>query len=381
MLQKEKILKKHNNKIWKGEKNGRYYTYIYENGKRKLLSKKSLEELQNAIIEHLSGKGKEKTVKKNIFRNLCIEWLEQKLEFKEIKKGSYDRYINDYHKYIEKDIIFKKSITEITEYELEIWCKSTIKNHSLTAKAWGNVRVLILGTFKFAKRKGLKIFSITDFFQNLALSKNLFKHSNKKQAEYQVFTDEEVEMIIEYVKNNHNSILNCGVLLAFYTGMRSGELSALKKCDIKDNVISIRRTEQRQKDTNNHYCYTVSEGGKTDASIRDIVITQDCVKLIEHIKRLNPKGEYLLMENDVRYIGKKYTVRLYQICEKLNIQKRSLHKARKTYCTKLINGGVDKSVILAQVGHTDIKTTELYYLYNNKNKKQILKQVENAVSY
>ncbi|MCI8894730.1 MAG: site-specific integrase [Lachnospiraceae bacterium] len=37
------------------------------------------------------------------------------------------------------------------------------------------------------------------------------------------------------------------------------------------------------------------------------------------------------------------------------------NKARKTYATKLINSGVDESLVIKQMGHTSIDCTKNYY--------------------
>lgn len=58
-----------------------------------------------------------------------------------------------------------------------------------------------------------------------------------------------------------------------------------------------------------------------------------------------------------------------------------MHKARKTYATKLINGGVDESLIIKRMGHTSIDCTKNYYYFNNKNDEEAIKQIERAISY
>lgn len=58
------------------------------------------------------------------------------------------------------------------------------------------------------------------------------------------------------------------------------------------------------------------------------------------------------------------------ICDRIGIGERSIHKARKTYATKLIDGNVPESVIKTQMGHTDIRTTlDHYYLITRQRVK------------
>ncbi len=58
-----------------------------------------------------------------------------------------------------------------------------------------------------------------------------------------------------------------------------------------------------------------------------------------------------------------------------------MHKARKTYATKLINGGVDESLVIKQMGHTSIDCTKNYYYFNNKSAEEAERQIEDAISY
>ena len=50
--------------------------------------------------------------------------------------------------------------------------------------------------------------------------------------------------------------------------------------------------------------------------------------------------------------------------------KKSLNKIRKTYGTILLDNGVEESLVIAQMGHTDIKTTKRYYYRNRKSLQQ-----------
>ena len=64
----------------------------------------------------------------------------------------------------------KRKIKDVTEDELYDFCKDTISNNKLTAKAWGNVRTLIIGTWKYAKRKHFTDLSISQFMGDLDIS-------------------------------------------------------------------------------------------------------------------------------------------------------------------------------------------------------------------
>ena len=56
-----------------------------------------------------------------------------------------------------------------------------------------------------------------------------------------------------------------------------------------------------------------------------------------------------------------------------------MHKARATYGTTLYDAQVPKSIIISQMGHTDIRTTEQYYYYDNKNEAEKRKYITYAL--
>ena len=95
---------------------------------------------------------------------------------------------------------------------------------------------------------------------------------------------------------------------------------------------------------------------------------------------MNPWGEYLFMENGQRIKGRAFSVKIAKICNYVGIQPRSIHKARKTYGTKLLNAGLNEKLIESQMGHTDITTTKGYYWFNNSTEDEIKKLVAGAIN-
>ena len=74
-------------------------------------------------------------------------------------------------------------------------------------------------------------------------------------------------------------------------------------------------------------------------------------------------------------------MKLRNICTQLGIQRRSMHKIRKTYATQLINSGASESLVMRQLGHTSITTTLRHYYYDNTTDIDAHKQVEKAIAY
>lgn len=377
MNERVKFLENHENKIWQGA-NGRWYTYLPDEKSkdgRKLVKRSSKQSIEDSIVEFYKQMETDPYIK-----DIFYMWIDSKLSYGEILKQTYDRYETDFYRFFEKSNLYDMKFKYITEPILEDFIKTTIHDKKLTAKGWANLRTLINGIFKYAKKQGYTKLSITQFMGDLDISKKSFRKVIKSDDEM-VFTDEEIDMIVNYINNAEPSIINLGIILSFQAGLRSGELAALKYSDLKGHILTVSKTEIRYKDADDrHYVFEVRECTKGEDGIRNVVVTDFAIKTIKQARRLNPFGEYLFMKNGQRIKGKAFTVKLVKICNILGITPRSIHKARKTYGTKLLNAGINEKLIEKQMGHTDISTTKGYYFYNNKKMEETIDIITSAIN-
>ena len=65
-----------------------------------------------------------------------------------------------------------------------------------------------------------------------------------------------------------------------------------------------------------------------------------------------------------------FSGRLRRVCRWAGVGYKSLHKIRKTVVTELMDHQVPLPVIQGQVGHASASTTESFYHFNNKTKKE-----------
>lgn len=197
--------------------------------------------------------------------------------------------------------------------------------------------------------------------------------TNIKEDHEEVFTEDEEKTIINYLENNLDP-QNIGLLVMIVTGIRVGELASLKRSDICEGSLKIRRTETREEDENGIAHYVVKDFPKTKAGWREVAIPKGWDWLLKKMKCLNPFQEYVFINSQ----GKRMTTnsfrrRLKIVCNKFGIYPKSPHKIRKTYGTILMDEGLDKQFILNQMGHSSINVTERSY---HRNRKTIEKKRE-----
>lgn len=366
-MENEEFLNQHQQTIWQ-DPAGRWSTYLpaTEKTKRRLIKKTYREDLDKEIIRFYRD-----TVNSPTFREVFYEWAKQKLQFGEITKTTFDKYELSLKRYFKDDFRIK----EVDEDFLEAYIKKTIHEQALTQKGWSDMRILINGVFKYAKKQGLTDISITTFMGDLDLSRRAFKKKVVTDEE-SVFTENEIANIKAEILERP-TIVKLGILLAFQTGMRAGEISSVKFSDINGRTLRIHRTEIRYKEDGKNV-YSVRESTKGRDGARTIYITDGALDTINKIRTLN-SGEYMMERNGVRIHSKALTKELYKICDTIGIRRRSLHKARKTYASMLIDAGVPDKLIMRQMGHTDLSTTMNHYYFNNRSNVENSQIIDEAI--
>ncbi len=370
--EREYYISLHQYERWQG-KNGKWYTYIPEKEGRVLKKRNSETDILNLIVDHYKSKKEAPTISE-VFK----DWVNTKLETNEIGRGTFDRYNNDYIRFFKGTNFERMKVKDVTEDDIEDFIRKTIMEHKLTRKAFANCRILIFGIFKRAKKNKYTQLSISWFMKDLELSNNIFTKVVHKKED-QVYQEDEIPLTTEYLKNNP-TMLNLGLLLAFQSGLRCGELAALKPSDIVGKRIHVQRQEIKYKDPITNKCtHEIKEYPKTDMGDRYVIITDGTMETIEKIKQLNPVGEYLFETDGKRIMAHCYNGAINRMCAALNIPKKSMHKIRRTYGTTLIDEGVAESIITEQMGHSDISTTQKFYYFSNKTQKTKEAQIEKAI--
>lgn len=371
MRKRSELLQKHTYEIWQG-KDGRWYTYLPDDKSGRVKRSRSTKhDLEDMIIQYIKDKEENPTIKE-----LYDEWLGRKLELGEISLATKNRYDRQFN--LCMDEFAYKKIKNIEENDVEDFLIEAVHRHELTVKGFSNLKTIIIGVFKRAKKKKFISYSISNVIKDMEVSRKMFR-VDRKNDESLVFSETEVPIITKYLAEHSDNIKNLGILLLFKTGLRPGELSALKKQDIVGNVIHVCRTEIKYYDDDGHKFIEVRDFPKTEAGIRDVIVPKDSLWILDKIRRLCPFGEYVFEHNGKRIQTSRFSYRFEAVCNQIKIPYRSLNKIRKTYGTILIDAGVDESLVISQMGHTDIKTTMMYYYKDRKDLKRKAEIINNVV--
>lgn len=280
-MKKQEILKKYH--YWQGS-DGRFYFKYRDNdtGKKKKISRASEEAIQDVILKFHA-----ETAEKHTLVTVFSEWMNDKISCGELQEASIIKYKNNAKRFFAVDEDFSNAdVKTMNDDIMESYVKKVIYTLGLTAKGYSDFRTIIKGTLKYAKRKKYTAYSIASFFLDFVPGKNAFSRAAKHESDASCFKKSELKRLKNKLLEN-GRIRDLALLLQMYTGIRVGELTALKSCDnIAKNKLLIRRTESGGIDPETNLRTTrIKETSKTAAGDREMILTMECQNIIDILKK------------------------------------------------------------------------------------------------
>lgn len=160
-----------------------------------------------------------------------------------------------------------------------------------------------------------------------------------------------------------------GILICLYTGLRLGEICALKweDIDFQCRTIHFNRTVQRIRSEQGDKKTMLHEGPpKTPCSIREIPIPEFlCPFLLEY----KDDGIYVL--NKVSPMEPRtYQYKFHSYLSKALVQKSHFHTLRHTFATNCISNGADVKSVSEILGHSNVNITLNKYVHPSMDTKR-----------
>ena len=244
---KEQILQAHPYEIFQS-KDGRYRTYVKDSSLstgRRMIAKSTLQKLEDALVEHYEATNNSDAASLISLSMLYPDWIRYKALH--VEATTIDRVKKDWKRYYADSEIINKPIRQITKLELDEWIHSMIRQYCMDKHQYGNFSLIIRQELQYAVDRGI----INDNLFNYVRvdKKRVLRQEHKKTDETQVFSIKELDGICacaekDYVGNKRpkHKLAPLAVVFLFQTGIRLGEVSALKFEDVLDDEIIIRRT-------------------------------------------------------------------------------------------------------------------------------------------
>ena len=302
--------------------------------------------------------------KKILYKDWIYTWLLEKKDY--IKESTYANYSNNIFNHIIPKLgnyyLNELNHKVIQDFLLEL-SKNGRKDNTggLAEKTIKDITIIIKGSIK----KGIN----EDKIKHIELTFN-YPKDNKENKLY-VLTKREQNKITNYVLENINS-RNIGLLISLYSGIRIGELCALRweDVDFKKNCLTINKTIQRVyiKDKDKNISKVIITTPKTKNANREIPINKDFLEILKKVK--SEKKNYILTGNEKYIEPRTYRKYFNKILDELKIKHFNFHSLRHTFATNCISLGVDYKTVSELLGHANVNITLNLYVHPRYSQKK-----------
>lgn len=168
--------------------------------------------------------------------------------------------------------------------------------------------------------------------------------------------------ILNHIQS-HFTFMGLGIYISLSTGLRIGEICALKWSDINvtDGILTVNRTIERIYIIEGEKKHTelVINTPKTKNSCREIPMNKELLGMLKPLKKV-VNDDYYILTNDERPTEPR-TYRNYykRLMEKLDIPKLKYHGLRHSFATRCIEVGCDYKTVSVLLGYWDTQTYQL----------------------
>jgi integrase/recombinase XerD len=212
-----------------------------------------------------------------------------------------------------------------------------------------------------ASQQNQRINAIKFYYEKVLGRKRQYYQLNRPRKEMKlpkILTVEEVEQVLKHCKNLKHK---CILMTLYSGGLRRSELINLKITDIDSRRMLIRITD--------------SKGHKD----RHTLLSEKLLKMLRDYFRFY-KPEYWLFEGQGggQYSATSIENIFRSALKKANINKHATpHTLRHSFATHLLEQGINLRYIQELLGHSSIKTTEIYTHVSSRQLSKIKNPLDN----
>lgn len=296
---------------------------------------------------------------------------------KRVKASTFSRYVNVYDVHIAPYPIASAILSGIDGLAMQAYLNDLNEKYGVNGPTIEQIAKILRMFFTWANDRG---YTVKRPMKGITLPG---KRVKGKQYRVETFTTEERAKILAYMRDS-NYQYDTLITLAFATGMRQGELLALKWSDIEGDLIHIKRSTAMvnhvDKDGNASRYREVWDT-KTENSVRDIpmlpatrkMLEEHRVRQLEYFLEKGIRSEYIFTTNEGELIDCSSLRKSYmRMLKRAGVPYRKFHAIRHTFATEAIRRGVPVKDLQMLLGHADITTTFIYVDPDENDKRNAI---------
>lgn len=286
----------------------------------------------------------------------------------QMKESSYVKYESLVRRHIEPDLGHLKT-NQLTTGQLDIFVKQQLQAGSQTKGRLAPKTVRdILAVLKL-------IIAWANRHHYFIPARPEEVHVKLTDQSVQVLTQQDQESLELFIEDDLDRRAT-GVLLTLYTGIRVGELCALRQKDLKltEAIMEVQQTLQRIPNLaaapSEPKTKVLIESPKSACSNRMIPLPDLVVKRLKQYEMPDPEAFFLTGSRD-RFIEPRgmnmYLRRLLKSCELPPIH---FHELRHTFATRCIEKNFDVKALSEILGHASVNITLNRYVHVSMEEKR-----------
>lgn len=251
----------------------------------------------------------------------------------------------------------QKCICKITNDDIYDFIRRK-QRQDLSNRYITDILVLMKSVFKYA----YKTYKIDNIMDGIVMPK-------RNKADVRILTDEEDKRLCEILKRR-NDLTSMGIYLSRVTGLRIGELCALKweNIDFEQGVISVTKTLQRIQVKNGiSKTKLILADPKSESSKRKIPIPKCVFTLLKNNR--GKKDDYILTNKEKPIEPRTIQYRFAKILKNGNLPSIHFHAIRHFFATNCIKLGFDVKALSEILGHSSVKITLDRYVHSSFEQK------------
>lgn len=300
------------------------------------------------------------------YEDWLFRWLSAKKLF--VKESTYIRYRNMIGNHICPEL-GKYPVDKITLSLIEGFIHKKLKNGrmdgsgGISSKTLNDILTVIRETLSYAQSRG-----------NYTVCRLSEVTVKKKNREMRVLSRSEEYRLISVLRHDMDRY-KLGVYLCLYTGIRVGELCALKWSDISfsDMTLSVRGTMQRiQKEdacasSKTHIIITEP---KSSTASRMIPLPQF---LLDTLRPFCAGSDAFVLSGETdKFIEPRTMQNRFKVyLSEGGISDANYHALRHTFATRCVELGFDVKTLSEILGHSSVKITLDKYVHSSMELKKI----------
>ena len=276
----------------------------------------------------------------------------------QVKESSYIKYWNLLKTYIVPELgsIPWQALNRET---VELFCGRMLsvggqKKRGLSSKTVSDIMAVLRRVLRYAAERGAVVpFSISSITVK------------KETKDMKILTRKEERKLYSYLRANLTD-RNLGILICMFTGLRLGEICALKWEDISfsERTVHVHRTMQRiqTKDDSKRKTKIIITPPKSRSSVRVIPMPAELVRILSDYHR-NRTG-YVLTGSKESYVEPRTMERHFEkVLEKAGVEKVNFHALRHTFATRCVEMEFDVKSLSEILGHSNVNITLNRYVH------------------